>query len=314
VLNTVAAFNVGSVIESEEEEFDPREYMLSKETVEAKLADMGFKLYGYAAWEKKYTYNGSPYAMFIRALPRRGGVMAVYVEDENGNISANFVEKDDRLDRLIKFDALLAAAPTYVEASEQVEAKKAAINGYWPDAVADVVEGMPTFGKWLETAQAFHRVDAKTWHKVTESGKMVVERCDADKFRLAVYDSEHRKIFGNKAATVESIQSLIEEQSEEEEFDAREYMLTGPQADPVFRFDFDFGAGENGYSLDRAVPWSLFHMFGARNMPSLLDLLEGESRDEVEEAVLVYVKSNCLEIDRDDWDFLVQIHLVEPEV
>jgi hypothetical protein len=95
--------------------------------------------------------------------------------------------------------------------------------------------------------------------------------------------------------------------NEEDDFDMKE--LTPESRKPVaFQLTFDFGAGEEGYSIQVFVPLEEFApQFQTRDQ---IAAQWDEDASLIEDKVMEYARRTRIGIDRDDWDFMVSVDLL----
>lgn len=96
----------------------------------------------------------------------------------------------------------------------------------------------------------------------------------------------------------------------DEDFDMKE--LTPESVRPVgFQLTFDFGAGEDGYSIQVFVPLEEFApRFQTRDQ---IAAQWDEDMSQIEDTVIEYARRTRTDIDRDDWDFMVGVSLLPAE-
>jgi len=98
------------------------------------------------------------------------------------------------------------------------------------------------------------------------------------------------------------VDALLLDESLDDEIGGKDVMSDVSQ---MFRLTFDFGAGEEGYSVDVAVPWEILQLAGVTSREAI-----EEDPSMAEEVVIGYANRITPEVDRDDWDFLVTIEML----
>ena len=79
-----------------------------------------------------------------------------------------------------------------------------------------------------------------------------------------------------------------------------------------FRLTFDFGAGEDGYSIEVPVPTAVLAKYNLRSYQDVLDRME--ETEDFQDEVVEYARAKRPDVDRDDWMWLIGIEPQEPTV